>query len=97
MPIVVKVIEGAHVWIHLMIVSKESTWECYISSLSAILALRDIWVYVSTPDSSNVVFYVEAFVNKLFSLATTLDISYVNLDNGHIWSREYLNNMRYKC
>ena len=97
MPIIVKVIEGAHVWIRLMIASKKSTWECYISSLSAVLALKDAWVHVSTPNSSNVVFYVEASVNELFSLATTLDIPYVNLDNGHIRSREYLNDMRHKC
>ena len=147
-PITVQVIEGAHIWIRLMITSKiealewvrtwfilfglefrrirllicliipcklavmfrfveaiildafsisESIWECYISSLSAVLTLRNAWVHVSTPDSSDVVFYIKASVNESFSLATILDILYVNLDNSYIRSREYLNDMRYKC
>ena len=37
----------------------ESAQKYYMSSLPAILTLRDAWVYIGTPNSDNVALYVE--------------------------------------
>ena len=41
----------------------ESAQKYYMSSLSAILTLRDAWVYIGIPNSGNVALYVETSVN----------------------------------
>jgi len=65
--------------------------------LPAVLILRDAWVHVGTLDSSDVVFYVETSVNEFFSLTTTLDIPYVDSDNGYVQSGRYLDDTRPRC
>jgi len=41
----------------------ESAQKYYMSSLSAILTLRDAWVYIGISNSGNVALYVETSVN----------------------------------
>ena len=77
--------------------SLESVWEHCMFPLSAVLTLRGVWVHVGIPNSSNVFFYVEVSVNEFFSLTTILDISYVDPDNGYVWSGEYIDDMRSEC
>jgi len=64
--------------------SSESVCKYCMFPLLAVLALRDVWVYIGTPDSNNIASYIEASVNEIFSLTTILDIPYVNPDNGHV-------------
>jgi len=77
--------------------SLESAQECCMSPLLTVLALRDTWVHVSTPDSGDIVSYVEVSVNEFFSLTDALDIPYVGPDNSHIQSGRYLDDMRPRC
>jgi len=64
--------------------SSESICKYCMFSLSAVLALRNIWVHVGTPDSNNIASYIKTSVNEIFSLTTILNIPYVNPDNGHV-------------
>jgi len=45
-----------------------------MSPLSIVLALRNFQVYVSLLNSHNIAFYVEASVDKAFSLVFALDV-----------------------
>ena len=57
--------------------------------LPTVLTLRDFQVYVSPSNSYNIAFYVEAFVNKAFSLASALDILDIQPDDGYVQFRRY--------
>jgi len=72
----------------------ESAQKYYMSSLPAILTLRNAWDYISTPNSGNVAFYVKTSVNSFFSLTATLDILYIDPNNSHVQSGEYLDDAR---
>jgi len=41
----------------------ESIQKYYMSSLPAILTLRNAWVYIGIPNSDNIALYVETSVN----------------------------------
>ena len=63
-----------------------------MSPFSAIFALGDSRVHVSTLYSNDVAFYIEAMVNKNFSGCTTLEVSDINLYNSHVRFRRYFDN-----
>ena len=52
-----------------------------ITPFPAILALRDIWIYVGSSNGHNISADIEASVDKHFGLTATLDIPYVYPDN----------------
>ena len=54
--------------------------------LLIIIALRDVRVHIDIDisDSGNVAPYVKTSVNKTFSFTTTLDVSYVDLNDSYI-------------
>ena len=62
-----------------------SAEESGIFSLSTVLALRNTWVHVCTMNSSYVWANVEWPVNEFLDIRPVLNISYIYLDNGHIW------------
>ena len=49
-----------------------------------IFALEHTWVHIHPSDGGNVVSYIKTSVDKALSLASTLDILNVQLDDGHI-------------
>jgi len=55
-----------------------------MSLLSAIFTLGDSRVHICAKNSGNIVFYIKISVNQTFSIATTLDISYVQPYNCYI-------------
>ena len=50
----------------------------------AVLALGDSWVHVCSLDSSNILSYVKAPVDKHLGVCPTLDILYINPYNGYV-------------
>jgi len=55
-----------------------------MSPFPAVLALRNPRVHVRSPDSSDVLFYIETLINEHFGVASTLNVPYVDLHNGHV-------------
>ena len=50
----------------------------------AVFVLRDARAHVHTLNSSDIASYIKISVNKTFSLATALNIPYIQLNNSHI-------------
>ena len=61
-----------------------------------ILALRDIWVYIGFLNSGDVIAHIEIPVNNYFSIATTLDISYVNPNDHYVRFQRNLDNSQFQ-
>ena len=61
-----------------------SAQESGMSPFPAVLALRDSWVHVCSPNGSNVLSYVEAPVDEYLGISPTLNIPYVDLYYGHV-------------
>jgi len=57
-----------------------------------VFALKYSQVYVHLSNSHDVAFYVEASVDETFSLASTLGVPDVYLDDSHVHFRRYLDN-----
>ena len=55
-----------------------------MSPLPAILALENPWVHVCSPDSSNILSYIEAPIDEHLGIGSTLDIPYINSYDGHV-------------
>ena len=55
-----------------------------MSPSPAILALRDVRIYVGSSNSHNKPLYIETPVNKTFSPTSTLNILDINPNNQHI-------------
>jgi len=55
-----------------------------VTPLSAIFALGDTQVHVCSSDCSDVVAYIEAYVDEKFCVLTTLNIPDVDPNYGHI-------------
>ena len=78
----------------------DASWSLYsvyksnVSLLLAILVLKNTRVHVCVLNSNNIAFYVEIPINKILSFTTTLDISYIQPNNGHIWHRWYFDNLK---
>ena len=66
-----------------------------MSPFPAILALRDSWVHIHTPNCGNIVAYIEAPVNEEFRIFTALYIPDVNPNDGHIGLGRYFDNSRF--
>ena len=61
--------------------------------LPTILLLRNARVHVGSSNNSNMMIYIETFVNKTFYFHTILRIPNVNLYNSHVRFRKYLNDV----
>lgn len=48
------------------------------------MALWNTRVYIGTSDDSNVVSVIERVINKKFDLGSILEVSYINLYDGHV-------------
>jgi len=57
-----------------------------------VLALKYSQVHVHLSNSCDVAFYVKAFIDEAFSLASALDVPDVQPDDNHVQFRRYLNN-----
>ena len=68
-----------------------------IAPSPAILALRDIWIHISSLNGGNVLSNIEASVDETFSLASTLDIPNVNPYKQHIEFGQYFDYTRFRC
>ena len=55
-----------------------------MSLLSAIFALEDLWIHVYVLNSGDIAFYIEAPINQILSLTTTLNILYIKPNNCYI-------------
>jgi len=55
--------------------------QCCVSSLLAVLALRNTRIHFGSSNCRDVPPYIEAFVNKTFHLTTTLNVPNVNPDD----------------
>ena len=60
------------------------TWESYITLPPIILILGYIQIHIHISDSGNITFYIKIPINKTFGLTTTLNVSYIYLDNEYI-------------
>ena len=58
--------------------------EYSIFLFSAVFALRDTWIYVSSSDSGNILTNVETSVYEHFCFYTVLKILNVNLYDSHV-------------
>jgi len=61
-----------------------SARESGVSPFPAILALGDLWVHVCSPDSSNVLSYIEAPIDEHLGIGPALGIPYINPYDGHV-------------
>jgi len=68
-----------------------------MTPLPTVFILNNIWVHVSTINGSDMASNVEASIDKTFCFGTTLNVSDVELNDGHIQFRRYLNNFRPRC
>ena len=55
-----------------------------VTPFPAVLALGDSWVHVCSPDSSNILFYIEALVDKHLGICPALDVPYIDPYDGHV-------------
>jgi len=55
-----------------------------MSLFPTVFTLRNIWVYVSTTNCSDMASNVEALIDKTFSFGTTLNVPNVKPYDGHI-------------
>ena len=58
---------------------------CQVSPFLAIFALRNIWIHVGAPHSSNDILHIESSVNDFFSVITILSVPDINPDDCHVW------------
>jgi len=61
-----------------------SAQESDVFPFPAILALGDPWVHICSPDSSNVLSYIEAPIDEHLGIGPTLNIPYIDLYDGHV-------------
>ena len=64
--------------------SMSSTGKSWMSLFTAVVTLKNIWVYVCGPDSSNESTKIEGIINQEFSFKTALRVPYVKPNNSHI-------------
>jgi len=62
-------------------------WESYMIPPPIVLILEHIQVHIHISDSGNIASYIKTPINEIFGLATTLNVPYIYLDNGHVWFR----------
>ena len=62
----------------------DSAWESRVSPFSAIFALQNSRVHVSSSNCCNIPSNVEGMVDEAFSSATTLNIPNINPDDWHV-------------
>ena len=67
-----------------------------VAPFPTVFTLEHSWVHIYFFNSGDIVSYIEILVNKAFCLATTLNIPNIQLNNGHIWPRGYLNDMWFR-
>jgi len=65
--------------------SLNSAWECHMPLFLAVFTLGYSRIHICTSDSCYVAPYIETSVDKAFSLASTLDVLNIKLNNGHVW------------
>ena len=70
----------------------DSAYTSCMFPLLAIFALRNSQIHIHTSNCSNVATNIKAPVDKTSGFSTTLNISNVNPNNGHIRFRENFNN-----
>jgi len=61
-----------------------SAQEGGVSPFPAILTLGDPWVHVCSPDSSDVLSYIEASIDEHLGIGPTLGIPYIDPNNRHV-------------
>jgi len=49
-----------------------------------VLILGHIQIHIHISDSGDIAFYIKIPINETFSLTTTLNVSYIYLDNEYI-------------
>jgi len=52
-------------------------------------------IHICISDGGDIVSYIKALINKAFDLASTLNIPYIHLNNGHVWFRWYFDNTQF--
>jgi len=55
-----------------------------VSPIPAVFTLRDLRVYIHSPDSCYVFTDVEALINEHLGIAPTLNVPYVNPHDEHV-------------
>ena len=64
-----------------------------MTSLPTTLTLRNARVHVGSSNNSNMMTYIETFINKIFHFHTILRTPNVNLYNSYVRFRKCLDNM----
>ena len=77
--------------------SLDSTQEHGMIPFPAIFILWNPKVYVSTFNSRNELTNIEASVNKSLGFTATLNISYIDLNDRHVWFRRHFDDTWFGC
>jgi len=75
--------------------SLDPAWDSCVALPLTVLILGHTWVHICAFDGGDIVSYIKAPINKAFGLASTLNILYIHLNNGHVWFRWHFDNIQF--
>jgi len=68
-----------------------------VTPFPAIFALGDSRIHICSSNCSDIVAYIKAPVDEKFSVLATLNIPYIDPNNGHVRFWQNLDNSRFGC